>query len=144
MRGEAPAHRRAQGRALQVVPIKLMVIAPGTKRLKLKDDDSLSSFGFSFNLRPFIKAYHDADIAREGGGGGAGGGGEGGGGGGVYGVPSKGGGMITPSQSPSKAAPAAPAAPLSFAAQALANATALSPRKTGRRMRPVAKGKGFK
>jgi len=91
-----------------------------------------------------LKAYHDADTGGGGGGGGAGGGG---GGGGVYGELSKGGGMITPSQSPSKAAPAAPAAPeapLSFAAQALANATALSPRKIGRRMRPVAAGKAFK
>jgi hypothetical protein len=35
---------------VQVDPIKPTLKAPGTKRLKLKGDDLLSSFGFKFNL----------------------------------------------------------------------------------------------
>jgi hypothetical protein len=39
------------GRAVQVDPIKPTLKAPGTKRLKLKDDRLLSSFAFKFELR---------------------------------------------------------------------------------------------
>jgi hypothetical protein len=42
------------GRAVQVDPIKTMLKAPGTKRLKLKCDDVASSFAFNFNLRRYI------------------------------------------------------------------------------------------
>ena len=47
---------RAQGEAVQVDPIKPTLKAPGTKRLKLKRVDPLSSFGFKFNLHRYIKA----------------------------------------------------------------------------------------
>jgi len=39
---------------VQVDPIKPTLKAPGTKRLKLKRDGPLSSFGFKFNLSPYI------------------------------------------------------------------------------------------
>jgi len=45
-----------QGRAAQVDPIKPTLKAPGTKRLTLKCDDPLSSFGFNVNLRRYNKA----------------------------------------------------------------------------------------
>jgi len=45
---------RHRGRAAQVDPIKPTLKAPGTKRLKLKCDDPLLSFGFNFNLRHCI------------------------------------------------------------------------------------------
>ena len=41
---------------MQVDPIKPMSKAPGTRRLKLKHDELLSSFGFRFNLRHYSKA----------------------------------------------------------------------------------------
>ena len=40
---------------MQVDPIKPTLKAPGTKRLKLKCDKSLSKFAFKFNLRRCIK-----------------------------------------------------------------------------------------
>jgi hypothetical protein len=40
----------AQDKAVQVDPIKPTLEAPGTKRLKLKYDETLSSFAFKFNL----------------------------------------------------------------------------------------------
>jgi hypothetical protein len=40
---------------VQVDPIKPMLKAPGTKRLKLKHDKTLSSFAFNFNLRRYSK-----------------------------------------------------------------------------------------
>jgi aspartyl-tRNA synthetase len=40
--------------AVQVDPIKPMLKAPGSERLKLKCDDMLSNFAFNFNLRRFI------------------------------------------------------------------------------------------
>ena len=43
----APGH----GRAVQVDPIIPTLKAPGTKRLQLKYDITLSSFAFNFNLR---------------------------------------------------------------------------------------------
>ena len=48
---------RDHGRAVQVDPIKPKLKPPGTKRLKLKSDDSLSSFGFNFNLRRYTMGY---------------------------------------------------------------------------------------
>jgi len=39
------------GRTVQVDPIKPTLKPPGTKRLKLKYDELLSSFAFNFNLR---------------------------------------------------------------------------------------------
>jgi hypothetical protein len=45
-----------QGRAVQVDPMKPALKAPGTKPLKLKYDELLSSFAFNFNLRRYIKA----------------------------------------------------------------------------------------
>jgi hypothetical protein len=41
------------GRAVQVDPIKPTLKAPGTKRLKLKYDEPLLSFGFKFKLRRY-------------------------------------------------------------------------------------------
>jgi len=38
---------------VQVDPIKPMLKAPGTKRLKLKIDELLSSFAFNLNLRRY-------------------------------------------------------------------------------------------
>jgi hypothetical protein len=35
--------------------MKPVLKAPGTSRLKLKYDEMLSIFGFSFNWRPYIK-----------------------------------------------------------------------------------------
>jgi len=49
-------HRGAQGKAVQVDPIKSKLKAPRTNLLKLKYDKLLSKFGFSFNLRRYIKA----------------------------------------------------------------------------------------
>jgi len=45
-----------QGSAVQVDPIKPMLKAPGTKRLKLRYDVPLSNFAFNFNLRRYTKA----------------------------------------------------------------------------------------
>jgi hypothetical protein len=41
---------------VQVDPIKPMLKAPGTKRLKLEYDKLLSSFAFNFNLRRYTTA----------------------------------------------------------------------------------------
>jgi hypothetical protein len=46
-----PVGLRLRGRAVQVEPMKLRLKAPGTERLKLKYDDPLSNFAFTFNLR---------------------------------------------------------------------------------------------
>jgi hypothetical protein len=51
-------HRRAQGTALQVEPMKSMLSATRTHLLKLKCDEPLSSFAFKFNLRRYMKADH--------------------------------------------------------------------------------------
>ena len=51
---------RLHGKAVQVEPMKSMVKAPGTKRLKLKYDKLLSKFAFNFNLR----RYNTTMIAR--------------------------------------------------------------------------------
>jgi hypothetical protein len=39
--------------AVQVDPIKPKLKAPGTKRLKLRSDEMLSTFGFKFKLRRY-------------------------------------------------------------------------------------------
>jgi len=39
------------GEAVQVEPMKFMLKAPGTSRLKLKYDEPPSNFAFNFNLR---------------------------------------------------------------------------------------------
>jgi hypothetical protein len=52
-RNSAPAY---QGRAVRVDPIKSMLKAPGTKRLKLICAILLSTSAFKFNLRRYIKA----------------------------------------------------------------------------------------
>jgi hypothetical protein len=44
------------GRAVQVHAIKPTLKAPGTKRLKLKCDETLSNFAFKFNLRYYTTA----------------------------------------------------------------------------------------
>ena len=41
--------------AVQLDPIKPMLKAPGTNRLKLKHDQPLSSFAFNFNLRLYTQ-----------------------------------------------------------------------------------------
>ena len=41
------------GRAMQVDPIKHTLKVPGTKRLKPKYDEMLSSFAFKFNIRRY-------------------------------------------------------------------------------------------
>ena len=41
------------GRAVQVDPIKHPLKAPGTKRLKVKYDETLSKFAFNFNLHRY-------------------------------------------------------------------------------------------
>ena len=55
MRVPPSARRRTcrSGRAVQVGPMKPMLKAPGTKRLKLKYDESPSNFAFKFNLRRY-------------------------------------------------------------------------------------------
>jgi hypothetical protein len=50
-REAAAAVRGRRGRVVQVDPIKHVLKAPKTKRLKVKVDESLSSFAFNFNLR---------------------------------------------------------------------------------------------
>jgi len=51
-RGRA-AHLAAPGRAVQVDPIKPMLKAPGTKRLKLNGNELHSNFAFKFNMRRY-------------------------------------------------------------------------------------------
>jgi len=46
-----PRHLHCQCRAVQVDPIKPMLKAPGTERLKLEYDGTPSNFAFKFNLR---------------------------------------------------------------------------------------------
>jgi hypothetical protein len=41
---------------VQVEPMKPMLKAPGTKRLKLQYDETLSNFAFQFSLRHYIEA----------------------------------------------------------------------------------------
>jgi len=40
---------------VQVEPVKTVLKAPGTKRLKLQHGDVLSSFAFNSNLRRYIE-----------------------------------------------------------------------------------------
>ena len=46
----------AYGRVVQVDPIRPMLKAPRTKRLKLKRDGPLFNFAFDFNLRRYSMA----------------------------------------------------------------------------------------
>ena len=48
--------RAAQGRTVQVDPMKHVLKAPGNVLLKLSYDGPLSNFAFNFNLRRYIKA----------------------------------------------------------------------------------------
>jgi len=48
-----------RGRAEQVDPMKPMLIAPGTKRLKLKHDVPPSNFAIKLNLRRYSVGQHD-------------------------------------------------------------------------------------
>ena len=48
-------HLHHQGRPVQVDPIKPMLKAPCTKRLKLRCDEPLSNFALKFNLCRYIK-----------------------------------------------------------------------------------------
>jgi len=57
--------QRAQGRAVQVDPIKPALKAPGTERLKLKYDVPLSSFAFKFNLRRYTKVPTEGVSVRQ-------------------------------------------------------------------------------
>jgi len=52
-----PAHRRRRGRAVQLHPIKPKLKPPGSKRLKLKCDVLLSTFGFKFNSRRYTVVF---------------------------------------------------------------------------------------
>ena len=54
---------------MQVDPIKPMLKAPGTERLKLEYDELLSTFAFKFNLRRYTKVIvevipTDASVAE--------------------------------------------------------------------------------
>ena len=63
--GEGP---RAQGRAVQVEPMKPILKPPGTKRLKLKYDKLLSillQVAFNFKLRHYTKVWEAADLVEE-------------------------------------------------------------------------------
>jgi hypothetical protein len=51
---------------VQVDPIKPKLKPPGTKRLKLKSDEPVSSFGFKFNLRRYIMGSIKDDRYRRG------------------------------------------------------------------------------
>ena len=55
----------AQGRAVQVDPIKPKLQPPGTKRLKLNCDILLSASAFKLNLRRYIKAAAANGVAFE-------------------------------------------------------------------------------
>jgi hypothetical protein len=43
-----------QGRVVQIDPMKAALKALGSVRLKLRCDETLSNFGFKFNLRRYI------------------------------------------------------------------------------------------
>jgi len=53
--GDDVRRHGAQGKALQVDPIKPTLKLPGTKRLKLNCDILLSTYAFKFNLRRHTK-----------------------------------------------------------------------------------------
>jgi len=62
---QRPQLAALRGRSAQVDPIKPMLKPTGTKHLKLKRDELLSSFAFKFNLRRYIvegKALNDAEM----------------------------------------------------------------------------------
>ena len=49
---------------MQVEPMKPMLKAPGTERLKRKYDEVLSSFAFNFNLRHYVEGLYEEDGHR--------------------------------------------------------------------------------
>ena len=49
---------------MQVAPIKPTLKAPGTKRLKLKYEQLLSTVGFNFNLRRYNKDAFENEIRQ--------------------------------------------------------------------------------
>jgi hypothetical protein len=51
---------------VQVDPIKPKLKPPGTKHLRLKCDEVLSSFAFNFNLRRYTKAVAAAKSHKQG------------------------------------------------------------------------------
>ena len=53
-RGDVPTDPGDHGNAVQVDPIKPMLKAHGTKRLKLKCEEPQSNFAFKVNLRHYI------------------------------------------------------------------------------------------
>ena len=74
VRSPALQRVRAQGRAVQVDPIKSTFKAPGSERLKLKYDEPVSNVAFRFSLRRYTKvdacplcrrAIHDRVIIRD-------------------------------------------------------------------------------
>ena len=54
--GGVVRHETLQGKAVHVVPMKLMLKVPATERSKRKYDKLLPRFAFKFNLRRYIKA----------------------------------------------------------------------------------------
>jgi len=56
--------RGADGRAVQVNPIKPTLKAPGTKRLTLKYDELLSSCAFNFNLHRYMTGAESGALPR--------------------------------------------------------------------------------
>ena len=61
-----PGPADPDGRSVQVEPIKPMLTALGTKRLKLKFGELLSSFAFKFNLRCYTMEQHRDDEQHRG------------------------------------------------------------------------------
>ena len=50
------------GRAVQVEPMKTVLKAPGSKILKLREDEPLSNFAFNFYLRRYTGAVDGGNI----------------------------------------------------------------------------------
>jgi len=57
--------RSRTGRAVQVKPMKPILKAPGTKRLKLKYGGLLSNFAFNFYLRRYTLDAREAPLATD-------------------------------------------------------------------------------
>ena len=63
----ARAGDNRQGSAVQVEPMKFMLKAPGTKRLKLKYDEPLSTVSFNLRLRRYSEAQSVSLLHEQGG-----------------------------------------------------------------------------
>ena len=50
---------------MQIDPVRPVLKAPGTKRLKLKYNETSLNFAFKFDLRRFVKANMTAALASE-------------------------------------------------------------------------------